>query len=66
MTDENSLALRQADQARADVAALESEIEVLQAQLALLPTRKELARLALLASTSGAALTTVLMLIFLR
>jgi hypothetical protein len=66
MSDDHTLALRQADQARADLAALESEIEVLQGQLALLPTRKELARLALLASTSGAALTTVLTLIFLR
>jgi hypothetical protein len=66
MPDEHSLTLRQTDQAKEDLAALQSEIEVVQAQLALLPTRKDLARLALLASTSGAALTTALILIFLR
>jgi hypothetical protein len=39
--------LRQADQARTDFAAIESELEVIQKQLARLPTRRELARTAL-------------------
>jgi hypothetical protein len=64
MPDEHTLALRQADQARADFAALEDELDVIKAQLARLLTRKELARFTLLATTSGAALTTVLVLIF--
>jgi hypothetical protein len=35
--------LRQADQARTDFGAIESELEVIQKQLARLPTRRELA-----------------------
>jgi hypothetical protein len=35
--------LRQSDQTRTDLAAIEAELEVIQAQLARLPTRKELA-----------------------
>jgi hypothetical protein len=47
--------VRQADQARTDFAAIEIELEVIQAQLARLPTRKELAQTALLATLTGAA-----------
>jgi hypothetical protein len=47
MSDIHSLALRQADQARTDSAAIESELEVIQKQLARLPTRRELAATAL-------------------
>jgi hypothetical protein len=43
------LSLRQADQARAN-------LEFLRTQLARLPTRKDIARLALLVVTGGAAL----------
>jgi hypothetical protein len=39
--------LRTAYQARTDFAAIESEIDVIQKQLARLPTRRELARTAL-------------------
>jgi hypothetical protein len=66
MPEEHHLTLRQVDQARADFAAIKDELEFITAQLALILTRKELARLTLLAQTSGAALTTVLRMIFLR
>jgi hypothetical protein len=66
MPDEHTLTLRQADEARSDFAAIEDELDFIKDQLARLPTRKELARLTLLALTSGAALATVLAMIFLR
>jgi len=44
---------------RTDIAAIESELEVIQAQLARLPTRRELAQTALLATFTGAALVLV-------
>jgi hypothetical protein len=47
MTEENTLTLRQADQAHADFAAIEDELDLLKVQLARLPTRKEMARIAL-------------------
>jgi hypothetical protein len=40
MSDIHTLALRQADQARTDFAAIESELEVIQKQLGRLPTRR--------------------------
>lgn len=39
---------RQADQARADCAAIEDELDFIKSQLAKLPTRREMARLILL------------------
>jgi hypothetical protein len=63
MPDEHTLALRQADQARDNFASISDDLDFIQAQLALLPTRKELARLTLLAMISGAALTGVLLLL---
>jgi hypothetical protein len=56
MPDEHTFALRQIDQARGDFYAIESELEIVQAQLARLPTRKQLARTALLATLTGAAI----------
>jgi hypothetical protein len=47
MSDIHSLALRQADQARTDFALLESDLEIIQKQLARLPTRRDLAKTAL-------------------
>jgi hypothetical protein len=47
MPDDNLLTLRQADQARTDFAAIESDLELIMARLAKIPTRKELARSAL-------------------
>jgi hypothetical protein len=66
MPDERSFTLRQIDRARGDLYAISDELDFIKAQLALLPTRKELARFTLLAMTTGAALTTVLAMIFLR
>ena len=63
---EHSFTLRPADQARTDIAAIESELEVIQAQLARLPTRRELAQTALLATLTGAALVLVGIEAFLR
>jgi hypothetical protein len=48
--------LRQVDQARGDLYAIAEELAVIQAQLAMLPTRKHVARLVLLASLTMAAL----------
>ena len=59
MPDERAFTLRQVDQTRTDIAAIESELEVIQAQLARLPTRRELAQTALLATLTGAALVLV-------
>jgi hypothetical protein len=56
MPDEHTLTLWQADQARGDLYAIESELEIIQAQLARLSTRRELAQTALLATLTGAAL----------
>jgi hypothetical protein len=64
MSDAHTLALRQADQARTDFAAISDDLDFIKGQLARLPTRKDLARLTLLALTSGAALTTLLGMIF--
>jgi hypothetical protein len=47
MSDEYPFTLQQADQARSDFYAIESELDIIKAQLARLPTRKELARIAL-------------------
>jgi hypothetical protein len=54
--DEHTLTLRKADQARSDFAAIEAEFGIIQAQLARLPTRRELSQIALLATLAGAAL----------
>ena len=44
MSDIPALTLRQADQARTDYAAIESDLEVIQKQLARLPTCRELSQ----------------------
>ncbi len=56
MTDERPLTLRQADQARADFAAIADDLDFVKGQLARIPTRKELARLVLLGTLATAAL----------
>jgi hypothetical protein len=43
MTDNRTFTLHQADQARTDFAAIESDLEFIVEQLARLPTRKEMA-----------------------
>jgi hypothetical protein len=50
MPEDNSLTLRQADQTRSDFYAIGDDLEFIKSQLARLPTRKELARLTLLAT----------------
>jgi hypothetical protein len=56
MYDEHALTLRQIDQARGDLYEIADDLEFLNAQLARLPTRKQMARTALLASLTTAAL----------
>jgi hypothetical protein len=58
MTDdpEDRLSLRQADAARADLYAIHDELDCIKVQIALLPTRKDLARIAFLSALGGAAL----------
>ena len=53
---ERRLSLRPADAARADLFAIHEELEFLKVQIARLPTRKDLARIALLSVLGGAAL----------
>jgi hypothetical protein len=47
MAHETSFTLRQVNQPRTDFALIEAELEAIHAQLARIPTRKELARKAL-------------------
>jgi hypothetical protein len=56
MPDESPLTLRQADQARTDFAAIESDLEAIMARLTRLPTRGDLAKTALGIILSTAAL----------
>jgi hypothetical protein len=50
------LALRQADQARSDFAAIESDLQFVMSQLARLPTRAYICRMLLLSTASLGAL----------
>jgi hypothetical protein len=52
MSDEHTLTLRQADQARTDFALLESHLEIIAGRVARLPTRAFLCRMLLLAKAS--------------
>jgi hypothetical protein len=56
MHDEYPLTLRQIDQARGDLYGITEELAIRQAQLARLPTRRELAQTGLLATLTGAAI----------
>jgi hypothetical protein len=64
MPSEYPLALRQADQARTDFAALESDLQFIMGKLARLPTRKEQARNTLGVIFATAMLTTLSVLWF--
>jgi hypothetical protein len=57
--DKDRLTLRQADAARADLYAIHDELDFIKVQIASLPTRTDLARIALLAALGGAALAIV-------
>ncbi len=56
MLNENPLTLHQADQARTDFAAIESDLNAIMDQIARLPTYKELAKMALLIAFVSAVL----------
>jgi hypothetical protein len=64
MPEENILTLRRADQARTDFALVESNLELIMAQLARIPTRKEQARNTLGIIFATAMLTTLAVLWF--
>jgi hypothetical protein len=59
MSDQNILTLRQADQARTDFAAIESDLQFMMGQLAQLPTRRYLAKAALGIIFCTAVITTL-------
>ena len=59
MPNENILTLRQVDQARTDFALVESNLELIMAQVARIPTRKEQARNTLDIILATATLTTL-------
>ena len=54
--NEHCLGLRQDDAARADLYAIHDELDFIKAEITRLPTRKDLARVALLSLLGGAAL----------
>jgi hypothetical protein len=64
MPDEHPLTLRQADQSRADFAAIESNLEFIMSQPAEVPTRKQLARYSLLVMLGTAYLVQTLAFLF--
>ena len=64
MSGEYNLTLRQADQARADFAAIEDDLKFIMDQLARIPTRREQARNALAIILTTAMLTTLAVLWF--
>ena len=59
MLDKRMLSLRQADQARDDFAALESDLEFIMGRFARMPTRGDLARTALGLIFCSAVFTTL-------
>jgi len=64
MSERYPLTLHQADEARTDFAAVESDLEFIMAQLARIPTRKEQARNTLGIIFATATLTTLAVLWF--
>ena len=56
MLDERPFTLRQIDQARGDLYAIGDDLEFIKSQLARVPTRKEVAQIALLVTLTTAAL----------
>jgi hypothetical protein len=63
---ERHLTLRQADQARSDFAAMLDELEFVKEQLALMPTRAYVSRMALMATASVFALIAAVALMLAR
>jgi len=56
MPDEDDFTLRQIDQARGDLYAIQDDLDVIKAQLAQLPTRNEVWRAAMLGMLGGRSL----------
>jgi hypothetical protein len=61
---EYDLTLRQADQARSDFAVIEDGLEFIMAQMSKVPKRRELAWVAAGSFMSGAAIATLVNLVF--
>jgi hypothetical protein len=57
--DPERLTLHQADQARNDFAAISDELDFIKGQLARLPTRRDLARMAIATMVGGAGLAVI-------
>jgi hypothetical protein len=60
MDEDDQLSLRQADQARADLYALQDDLDFIKVQLSLLPRRNELWRAAMLGMLGGAVAAVIL------
>src|SRR6266436_1239718 len=60
MPDERPFTLRQADQIRGDLYALQDDLDFIKVQLAHLPTRNEVRRAAMLGMIGGAVATVTL------
>jgi hypothetical protein len=54
MPDEDQLSLRQADQIRGDLYGIQDDLDFIKVQLALLPTKNEVWRAAMLGMVGGA------------
>ena len=63
---EYELTLRHADQARSDFAVIEEGLEFIMGQVSRVPTRRELVWVAACSFAGGAALATLVTLIFVR
>jgi hypothetical protein len=64
MPDEHPLPLRQADQARTDFTAIDSNLDFIKRQLPRVPTRNQLARYSLLVMVGTACLVQTLAFLF--
>jgi hypothetical protein len=60
------LALRRADQARTDFAAIADDLEFIMAQVSKVPTRRELAWVAAASFTGGAMVATLVTMLLVR
>jgi hypothetical protein len=63
MLNEHALTLRQIDEVRADLAAIENDLDFIKGQLARVPTRTQLARYSLLVLLGTACLVATLALL---
>jgi len=66
MPDEDDFTLRQIDQARGDLYAIQDDLDFIKAQLAQLPTRNEVWRAAMLGMLGGAVAAVTLIEAFAR